>query len=294
MNNLRLFLLLSFTFVISTVDAQDIAYGFKAGLNFNRILADAEMSNTGAELESFSGKTGFHVGATFTWKATDLMGLRGELMFSQKGYKRRYEGPSYYTVTTDDGTVIDFNSGSRDIFISNANSYIDVPIMGYAKLFKWLEIHAGANIGLLISSTAIGDFRFNGSTNNGTAVEIAYDLDYKYGADGPGSFDAAAEPTIININNNPFTLPNTVGAYYESTSDEGNFHNFLDIGLVGGFSIYLNKGLYVAVRANYGLTDLTNNDADYSYLKRDADGNFITTKDKDRNFSIQTSVGFSF
>ena len=293
MNQLRLFLLLSMVAVISTVNAQDIAYGFKAGLNFNRILADAEMDDAGATVETFSGKTGFHVGATFTWKATDLMGLRGELMFSQKGYKRRYEGASYYDVTTDNGTVVNFGSGSRKMFISNANSYIDIPVMGYAKLFKWLEVHVGANIGLLVSSTAIGDLEFSGDSN-GSAVDIAYDLDYKYGSDNAGSFDAAAEPTIITVNNSPYTLPNTAGAYYEYPKKNGNFHNFLDLGIVGGFSFYLNKGLYVGIRGNYGLTDLTNDDADFSFLKKDTDGNFIKTNDKDRNFSVQTSVGFSF
>ena len=178
MNQLRLFLLLSMVAVVSTINAQDIAYGFKAGLNFNRILADAEMDDAGATVETFSGKTGFHVGATFTWKATDLMGLRGELMFSQKGYKRRYEGASYYDVTTDNGTVVNFGSGSRKMFISNANSYIDIPVMGYAKLFKWLEVHVGANIGLLVSSTAVGDFEFSGDSN-GSTVDIAYDLNLK-------------------------------------------------------------------------------------------------------------------
>jgi hypothetical protein len=293
MNHLRLFLLLILTAFIYSAEAQDVAYGFKAGLNFNRIIADSETDGV-SEFETFDGKTGFHVGATFTWKATDLMGLRGEFLFSQKGYKRRYNGPSYYDVITDNGPIVSLTNGSRNIFISNATSYIDIPVMGYIKVTKWLELHAGANVGILVSSTAVGDFVYTGQTPNGSEVTIEYDLNYRYGADDVGDVDVAAEPVTIAIDNNTFTLPNSAGAYYEYTSDEGRYHNLIDVGLLGGVSFYLNKGLYVAVRANYGLTDVTNNDADYSFQSKDADGNFITTDEKDRNFSIQASVGFSF
>lgn len=294
MNKLRLFLLLSITSFFTTVNAQDIAYGFKAGLNFNRVIADSEMDANGMSLESFDGKTGFHVGATFTWKATDLMGLRGEFLFSQKGYKRRYNGPSFYDVSTDNGVEINLENGNRNIFISNANSYIEIPVMGYIRVAKWLELHAGASVGILVSSTAVGDFVYTGTTAGGTPIEIEYDLDYRYGADDPGDFDSAAEPITIIIDNDPFTLPNSAGAYFEYDTDEGRFHNLLDFGLIGGMSFYLNKGLYVAGRVSYGLTDITNDDADYSFLGKDADGNFITTNEDDRNFSIQATVGFSF
>lgn len=293
MNHLRLFTLLVLTAFFHTANAQDIAYGFKAGLNFNRIIADSETDGM-TEFETFDGKTGFHVGATFTWKATDLMGLRGEFLFSQKGYKRRYNGPSYYDISTDNGARVNLENGNRNIFISNANSYIDIPVMGYVKVAPWLELHVGANVGVLISSTAVGDFVYTGQTPNGTEVTIEYDLDYRYGADDVGDIDVAAEPVTIAIDNNTFTLPNSAGAYYEYESDQGRYHNLIDVGLLGGMSFYLNKGLYVAVRANYGLTDITNNDADYSFQSKDADGNFITTDEKDRNFSIQASVGFSF
>ena len=294
MNKLRLTLFLSLALLMTTANAQDIAYGFKAGLNFNRIISDSETDGSGMELESFDGKTGFHVGATFSWKATDLMGLRGEFLFSQKGYKRRFDGPSYFDITTDNGVEVNLEGGNRNIFISNANSYIEIPIMGYAKLTKWLEVHLGATVGVLVSSTAVGDFTYTGTTANGTPIEIEYDLDYRYGADDAGGFDVDSEPTTVIIDNNPFTLPNSAGAYFEYDTDEGRFHNLLDVGLIGGLSFYLNRGLYVAVRGSYGLTDITNDDADYSFLQKDADGNLITTKDDDRNFSIQASVGFSF
>ncbi|MFT4758392.1 MAG: hypothetical protein ACI9XO_000489 [Paraglaciecola sp.] len=293
MNHLQLFLLLSLMAFFQTAEAQDIAYGFKAGLNFNRIIGDSETDGT-TEYETFDGKTGFHVGATFSWKATDLMGVRGEFLFSQKGYKRRYNGPSYYDISTDNGTRVSLENGNRNIFISNANSYIDIPVMGYVKVTKWLELHVGANVGIMLSSTAVGDFIYTGQTPNGSDVTIEYDLDYSYGSDDVGEVDVSAEPVTIAIDNGTFTLPNSAGAYYEYESDEGRYYNLIDLGLVGGMSFYLNKGLYVALRANYGLTDITNDDADYSFLSKDANGDVIKRNEKDRNFSVQASVGFSF
>lgn len=62
-------------FVCCSLNAQDIGFGFRAGLNFNSIKGDSEMSG-GMDIEEYTNNSGFHVGATFTWAATELMGLR--------------------------------------------------------------------------------------------------------------------------------------------------------------------------------------------------------------------------
>ena len=52
--------------------------------------------------------------------------------------------------------------------------------------------------------------------------------------------------------------------------------------------------MYAGVRLQYGLADVTNNQAD---LQKNSTGNnkaLIFRDDKDKNFSIQASVGFSF
>ena len=286
-----LFILMAFT-----VNAQDIAYGFKAGLNFNRFISDSEVDANGVNLEEFTGKTGFHVGATFTWKATELMGLRGELLYSQKGGKRRFDGPSFYDIQIDPngtGDIIE-TTGNRRMFVSVANSYIDIPVMGYAKLFKWLEVYAGANVGVLITSSAVGDLQYSGVTSTGVSVEqFDYEFNYRFGSDEVGEFEASGQPEQVQVGNLSYDLPRRAGAYYEYDRDRGNLYKALDLGLVGGLSVYLNEGLYVSVRANYGLTDITRTEADISYQSRD-NGSFIERNDKDRNFAIQTSIGFSF
>jgi len=288
MNKFR-FSILSFCLLfVATMQAQEISYGFKAGLNFNWLIADSELTDDGMMLEEYTGKNGFHVGATFGWAITDLMGVRSEFLFSQKGYKRRYNGASFFLGSLEQ--PVNVTTGNRNMFLSVVNSYIDVPIIGYAKLTKWLEVHAGASVGILVNSTAIGGLTY--TLDDGQ--EIQYDFDIRFGGDEVGDFDEAGNPETVFVNGEPFVVPRTVGAYYEYREDVGNYHNFLDIGLVGGFSLYLNKGLYIGVRANYGLSDVTSTRADYSYRNLDSDGNFITRDDNDYNLSVQTSVGFNF
>ena len=55
--------------------------------------------------------------------------------------------------------------------------------------------------------------------------------------------------------------PTEVGAYYNYNSDEKLFRR-LDFGLVGGLAYYLNNGLYVGARYQFGLTDVTNDGND--------------------------------
>ena len=290
MKNIKITLLTFFNLlIISNLTAQEFSYGFKAGLNFNNFLSDSEMDANGNELETFTNKTGFHVGATFTLKATELMGVRGEFLFSQKGGKRRFQGDSFYTIqaTNNDFPI----EGFRDITVNVSNSYLDIPIMGYVKLFDRLEISAGANVGILISSTGFGSFNFSPT---GNIPQINYELDYRFGADNAGDFEASATSPSIFIGGDQFQFPRNAGAYYEYPQDEGHLYKTLDFGLVGGLAFYMNKGLYISVRLNYGLTDVTNEDADVSWHQRNTDLSFIKRNDDDRNFSLQTSVGFSF
>ncbi|MCB0615727.1 MAG: PorT family protein, partial [Phaeodactylibacter sp.] len=61
-----------------------------------------------------------------------------------------------------------------------------------------------------------------------------------------------------------------------------------------GLAFYLNQGLYVGLRVNYGLSDLTRTERDVSRKELDDSNNFIFREDKDRNLTLQASVGFSF
>ncbi len=274
-----------------TAFSQEFGYGFKAGLNFNSFNSDSETDAAGKELETFSGNTGFHVGAIFTWKATELMGLRGELLFSQKGGRRKFNGPSYYTLTASDGSVFN-TTGTREQRLNVTNAYIDIPLMGYYKPVQWLELFAGGNIGFLVSSTAVGELKYSeGRIDQSTVPAFDYELDFNYYSDDAGSFTASEE--LIQVKGIDVALIETAGAYAEFDEDRGKLYKTIDAGLVGGLSLFFNKGLFISGRLNYGLSDITKSEADVSLVSQN-NGAFIARDDKDRNFSIQASIGFSF
>jgi hypothetical protein len=288
-----LFLLATLSFSTTSL-AQEFAYGFKAGLNFNRFNSESETDDNGNQLETFDGNTGFHIGASFAWKATDLMGVRAELMYSQKGGRRRFEGPSYYIFKAPDDSRI-FSTGTREQDFSIVNSYMDIPVAGYVKPLKWLEIYAGASIGFLVGSTGFGEIDYNGKTPTGAQIdEVSYEIDANFLRDNAQDASYAVPPATVKISGEDVPIPQSAGAYFEFDEDRGKLYKIIDTGLLAGLSIYFNKGLYVTGRLNYGMTDITRSKTDVSLVKLDADNNFISTNEKDRNFSIQASIGFSF
>ncbi len=288
------FLTIILSCIYVSLMAQDIGFGFKAGLNFNNIKGDSEVAN-GTELEDFTSNTGFHVGATFTWKATDLMGVRGELVYNQKGGRREFEGPSYLTLTSTNGTIIP-TTGTRKQNLNLTSSYIDIPVVGYYRPFEWLEVHAGVSLGFLVSANVFGEVDYSdGRTDMGSGVEpIHYEIDGNYVSDNINKAFFENPPSTITIGGNTTVeIPSSVGVYYEFDEDLGNLYKAIDIGAVAGISFFLNGSLYISGRLNYGLSDMTKQAADVSLVSKNGD-QFITRNDTDRNFSIQTSIGFAF
>lgn len=272
--------------------AQEFTYGFKAGLNFGKFVGGtSETDNAGTSLEETSYGTGFHVGAIGNLSLTDYFGLRAELLYSQKGSDYKFVGPSYFIFPNPTGGRI-VATGSRDMLIDVTNSYIDLPLLGYAK-FGRFEIMAGANVAFLISSSGDGGISFSGQTLTGEPVSMVnFNADYNFIGDKPGE-GIGSELITVTIAGQPIEVPQTLGAYYEFANDPGNLYNRFDLGLIGGVSFYLNNGLYINGRINYGLTDVTNNDVDVSLTTLN-NANFINRSDDDRNFVIQTSIGFRF
>ena len=88
--------------------------------------------------------------------------------------------------------------------------------------------------------------------------------------------------------------PKTLGAYYDYPEDKGNLYKSIDFGLVGGIAYYISNALYITGRVQYGLSDITNNDADLAKARVGTNGELIYRDAKHQNFMIQASVGFSF
>ncbi|MBI1226127.1 MAG: outer membrane beta-barrel protein [Bacteroidetes bacterium] len=286
----RLFTFFALLVFSSLATAQDFSFGFKTGLNFSNIKGDLE------EGESLDRNIGFQFGATFAWKATDLMGVRSELMYSQKGTKRSYKGTSYYNFYTPNNDIIR-TTGIRNEDLNVSNSYLELPITVYFKPHSRIEIYGGASVSVLVNSSAFGNIKFSeirDASNIPTSPNsIDHELDFNYLSDKPMEATYANPAKTVSIQGDNAPYPQTAGAYFEFVEDRGKLYKAFDFGVIGGISIYLSKSLYVSGRINYGLRDITRTKADVSLSSLD-NNNFISRNDDDRNISFQTSIGFSF
>ena len=277
--------------------AQEIGYGIRVGLNFNKLNAPSEMDIDGNNLETFDYNTGFHVGGVFIFKFTDLVGARTGIFYSQRGMKYKYEGPSFqFFVNEINGNQVK-SEGDRIYRLTISNSYIEIPLTAYYKFGERFEIHGGFLFGILGSSTAVGEFDYKGSLPGIPELDFVQNLDFNYRKDQPASPDDITDDTPVFqflSTTNIVRFPQTVGAYYmDFPEKDGNFYNGFDIGLTAGFSFYLNGGLYIMFSGNYGLIDATNDFYDIS--RYESNGlEYIQRNDKDYNVSLQASIGFSF
>lgn len=285
-------ILLIFVLASLGIQAQEnFGYGFKTGVNMSSFKTDELRAG-----EEYDNVSGFHIGALLGYKFTDLMGMRMELLYSIKGGRVRYNGDSVYELTSESGTVFKA-TGTRNATTKIVNSYFDVPLTFYYKPISWLELSGGAQAGILLASAGAGQVKFKGMTTaNGQDFDINEFLvlsDFNYLKDKYDAATLAGE--VIEVAGENVTIPQNAGAYYEMNEDYGTLFNRLDFSLVAGASFYLNKGLFAGVRLNYGLSDITNDEAD-RVLDLNADGNIEAFKQEhvDTNYAIQASVGFVF
>lgn len=283
-------------FFIQSGKAQDMGYGIRVGLNFNKINGPSETDANGNALETFDFNSGFHVGGIIIFKFTDLVGMKTGLFYSQRGMKYKYEGDSFQFFTNELNNNQIKSEGHRTYRLTVSNSYIEFPITGYYKLGKRFEIQGGLLVGLLVGSTAFGEYIYDGSLGI-SEINFIQDLDFNYRKDKPASADdITADTELIEFASPDMNIrfPKRVGAYYMDYAEKsGGFFNVFDLGLTGGLSFFLNEGLFVMFSGNYGLVDATNNFYDIS--RYNSDGmNYISRSDKDTNVSFQFSIGFSF
>ncbi|MFT5165009.1 MAG: hypothetical protein ACI8P3_000233 [Saprospiraceae bacterium] len=289
-------ILLILGFSIS-LNAQGFSYGFKVGLNFSTLMADSEVDASGKDLETFKYNSGFHVGAAVIYRFTDLVGVKGEFLFSQRGVKYAYEGEGFQIFTDNLGTRILSENGNRKFFLETVNSYIDIPLTAYYKIGEKLEVFGGIDVGFMVGSSAVGEYTYQGAILGFPAFDDVFELDFKYFGDNTASettIDANTKVITVVNNSRNITIPERLGAYYlDYPEKDGSFYNIVDFGLTGGLAFYINSGLFVSGTVNYGLTDTTNNNYDISRVATNG-LEYIPREDKDTNLSFQASIGFSF
>lgn len=277
------------------LSAQNSFYGgFKAGMNFATIDGPLELGNNDQELESFSYTTGFHVGVNFNLNLTDYFGLRGEIIYGQKGAEYDFSGQSFMPFYRVDEMGSLIASGSRNTRLSITNTYLDLPVSAFIR-FGRLELSGGLSLGVLVSSRAVGEIVFNGISPQGENINNAvfivdgsyFDTD-AFDVNNPGTAEE------IRIDGRRVVLPESVGAYYDNPNPDKSLFNTLDASVQGGLSFYLNQGLFLSFKGYYGISDISRNEADYSVVELNNDQSLVFKSDDDKNITLQASVGFHF
>ncbi len=265
--------------------------GFRAGMTFGTIKGPSEKDAQGKDLEKFAYSTGLHVGATFNYKLTSMMGVRGEILYAQRGMNYEYEGPSYWIFSAATSAPV-VAGGTRTMRMDVTNSYLEVPLSIFLKIDR-LELSAGASGGLLVGSRAFGELTFGRQNVPGAPIEpFTVNLEFDYLKNG--YLQTMGNQTISRtVGGRQVAIPQTIGAYYEAIDNGEKLYHKLDFGLTGGLSFYLSKSLFVGGRIYHSLSDVTNEQQDLLKFALNPDLSYATLNHKDRNLVWYLSLGFN-
>lgn len=289
MRNIKFLVAFIFLFGIVQSYGQDFHFGIRAGLNYATFRGPMETEVT----EEFSLNNGFHFGVVGVLRFNDYFALGTEILYNQLGTKYNYEGISYYRFNVGE---VDYLYDDISLNLDVSNSYINIPVLMHINPIKKLEFVLGGYMGFLVNPVAGGRLEFGS--------KFYQNLEYNYYNDTAGSVPYGSSTISVKVPQPDGTdeitaIYKTVGAYYQYDSesfndDTGKYYNWFDLGLTGGITYFINSSLYAAVRAEYGLLDVTDNDLDRSLKAVDEDGNFILRDDYDTNLSFAVSLGFRF
>lgn len=149
----------------SNVNAQDIKFGVKGGLNFANVSGD----NTG----NFETVTAFNFGVMSEISITDKFSFQPELMYSGQGF----------SLKNDDNPV--------------ALSYINLPLMGKYYVTKGLSLEAGPQVGYLVGA----DYDGTDVKDDFKKVDFGVNLGLGYKLENGLNFGMRYNLGLSNINN---------------------------------------------------------------------------------------------
>lgn len=269
----------------ATISAQ--SFGIRAGLNYTKFSGPLEQGVK----EKFTLANGFHFGVNYAYKVADVFSVKGELLYTQIGSKYTFDGDSYYKIPF--GTGFSFEKGKSTIEMKVSNAYICIPVTFQWQATKKIEIFAGAYASILIGPKGSGTIYFEQSDS----LFFKQSLIHNYSKDVAGGLASSTIGPSVWVDGKVVTLGRDAGAYYNylSTEKEGNLYNRFDYGITGGFNYFINKGFYVGLRYDFGLTDVTNDKVDFLRTKFDEENNLdIKSNHFDRNVGFEVSFGFRF
>ena len=274
--------------------------GVRAGLNRGFIQA----SNLEAG-ENYTSRGGFHFGVNYTYKFTPVFGLRGEVLFTQRGSKYTYQDSDSYRVIrrlqfAEGESPLLLDRGETDIELELSNGYLSIPITAQFDISKKFEVFAGASIDILLNPTGRGTLDY---TSNVTPDDIFFlkSFDHSYRTDSLAQindlqFGIAPQITSILVNGERSDIISTETAYYnlQPGDKDGTKFNLFDAHVILGVNYFINNGFYIGIRGELGLFDITNQGADFTLKDLDANNRYIRRDDRDLSRNISLSLGFRF
>lgn len=147
-------------FGLTNVNAQDISFGVKAGVNF---------ANLGGDVENGDMITGLHVGVLAEFMLTEKFGIQPELLYSLQGSTSERSAESMGVSLNYDYTL--------------KLDYINIPIMAKYYITDGFSVMAGPQIGFLVSANR--EYEISGDGQNESGEEDIKDyvssVDYGLG-----------------------------------------------------------------------------------------------------------------
>ncbi|MEM5540005.1 porin family protein [Olleya sp. AS48] len=170
---------------MTSVNAQDINFGAKAGVNFATI--------TGDETDGIESQTGFHVGVVAEIMISEKFSFQPELLYSAQGASDTFEDEfdkEEYTIKYD---------------------YINLPLMAKYYVAEGFSIEAGPQIGFLINSEAEYEYtnkefpEFNESETNDikdftNSIDFGVNFGLGYKLESGLNFGARYNLGLSNVN----------------------------------------------------------------------------------------------
>ncbi len=166
-----------------SAQAQDINFGIKAGANF---------ANFGGDAEETSMKTGFHAGAVVEFKLSEQFSIQPELVYSMQGCKAE-------NLLGDE--------------IENKLDYLNLPIMAKYYLMEGLSLHAGPQVGFLMSAKLEDedvkdsyesiDFALNGGAEYELPMGVFFQARYSAGL---ANINASEDADDFKLTNNVISV----------------------------------------------------------------------------------------
>ncbi len=139
----KLFLTAAAVFALTAVNAQDITFGAKVGVN----LANADAGDFDTD-----AVTSFHIGVTAELPISDKFSVQPELLYS-------IQGASLTETITED----------KYEYLYKLN-FINLPIMAKYYVTQGLSLEAGPQIGFLVKAEVETDFTDSDDSSNNVSI----------------------------------------------------------------------------------------------------------------------------